>query len=125
MQYSKKGESRKVRQIISIGTRIKQYREALGLTKAELAVKVGLPRAPITRYEKKGDVPSPEVIRKLVGALGVSADYLLGRMEDKEFFKNPALRILINDIKNLPPVSIDLMCKFYCLLLEQSKINIK
>ena len=63
----------------AVGRRIRGYREALGLSVAELARRVGVPGFRIWRWESGRNVPSPERIRRLTAALGVElADLMPG-----------------------------------------------
>ena len=109
----------------AIGDRIKRCRQALGMSKAELALKAGLPRAPITRYEEGGAEPTIEALKKLMGALGVSADYLLGRADYNKLFKNPQLHKLVQDIKKMSNHDKRLICEIYQLLIAVRKIQFK
>lgn len=59
-------------------SRIRTYRKSLGLTQEELAQKAGIAQEFISGIEKGRKRPSIEVLEKLCGALGCSADYLLG-----------------------------------------------
>ena len=63
-----------------VGKRIKKYRKILGISKAELAKKAGLPRATITHIEqRRSDNLSTSVLVKIADVLNVSTDLLLGR----------------------------------------------
>ena len=59
----------------AIGGRIRQLREACGLSLRRLA-EPGVTPAYITRIEKGDRFPSVRVLRKLAPKLGVSAEYL-------------------------------------------------
>ncbi len=67
-----------------IGQRIKELRTKLNLTQKGLAEKVGMTYVQIGRYEKRGAVPSSEVLNKLADALNTTTDYLMnGNTEEK------------------------------------------
>jgi transcriptional regulator with XRE-family HTH domain len=67
-----------------IGQRIKELRTKLNLTQKVLAEKVGMTYVQIGRYEKRGAVPSSEVLNKLADALNTTTDYLMnGNTEEK------------------------------------------
>lgn len=67
-----------------MGLRIKQAREAKGLTQDELAEKLKIKsRVSISNYEAGRSVPPGDVLRDLADILNTSTDYLLGR--DKPF----------------------------------------
>lgn len=67
---------------MTLSGRVKKCRETLGLSKAQLAKKTGFPRATITHIEQRNsDNISARTLKKLADVLGVSADYLLGRIK--------------------------------------------
>ncbi len=67
-----------------VGERIKQLRTQAGMTQGDLAGKVGLTYVQIGRYEKRGAVPSADVLSKLAEALNTTADFLMhGSTQDK------------------------------------------
>lgn len=57
--------------------KLKELREAAGLTQEELASRLGVSRKSINRYEQ-GKMPDAYVLQKLALFFNVSADYLLG-----------------------------------------------
>ncbi len=61
----------------SIGQRIKNLRVKLNLTQKGLAEKIGMNYVQIGRYEKRGAVPSSDVLNKLADALNTTTDYLM------------------------------------------------
>lgn len=66
-----------------IGQRIKQRREALGMSGSELADEIGVNKATIHRYEnadfKSVKLPTIEAIAKV---LGVSPAWIIGKTDD-------------------------------------------
>ncbi len=103
----------------NLADRIKRCRRALGMTKAQLASNAELARAPVSRYEgKQTEDMSVKTLKKLTHALGVSADYLAGRREDKVYFKNPRLQKLIKNMKDLDRKDLQCLHKMYLFLLE-------
>lgn len=65
-----------------IGNRIKQLRKKHNFTQSELAEKVGLTYVQIGRYEKRGALPSSEVLSKLATALDTTTDFLTNGDKD-------------------------------------------
>lgn len=61
---------------MGIGRRIKQAREAAGLTQEELGKLVGVTGSAITNYEKETSHPKEPVMYSLIEALGVDANFL-------------------------------------------------
>lgn len=86
------------------GTRVKQAREARGLTQAELAKGAGLTSIQISHIET-GTKPSASAatLVKLANALTVSVDFLLGRTAEMEAVGGAAAVIL----RNLGPASAE------------------
>jgi transcriptional regulator with XRE-family HTH domain len=64
--------------------RLKKIREARGLSQADLAKKTGLQPAAVSHFETGNRSPSFDNLRKLSDALGVSVDYLLGRIDEEQ-----------------------------------------
>ena len=58
--------------------RLKQSREAAGLTQAELARRVGIGRDLYNKYERAGIQPSYETLVLIARVLDTSVDHLLG-----------------------------------------------
>lgn len=65
------------------GERLRQLRQARGMTQQELAQKLNLTKASVSAYETSGKYPSVEVLRELAVLFNVSADYLLGLTDDR------------------------------------------
>ena len=106
----------------TLADRVQRSRRALGMTKAELASSAKLPRAPISRYEKKQTKDmSLRILKKLANALGVSADYLAGHREDEAYFRNPRLQKLIKSLKELKEDDLEWMHELYLFLLEKRR----
>ena len=67
----------------SIGDRILSLRKELNLNQKELAKKVGITEASLSRYENNLREPKAEIIARISKALGCSTDYLLRRTDIK------------------------------------------
>ena len=63
----------------SLGQRVAEAREKAGLTQTELGQKIGVSQRVIANWERKPVALRAEQLAALADALGVSADYLLGR----------------------------------------------
>ena len=61
--------------------RLKQLREHQGWTQQDLAIKCGITKVQIHRYETGGSDPPADKIKLLVKLFGVTADYLLGLID--------------------------------------------
>lgn len=69
---------------MTVGERIKQKREELGLSQEELAHKLGLRgRSSVSRAEKSGDKMTTTLMQAYANALNCSTLYLMGFDEDE------------------------------------------
>jgi transcriptional regulator with XRE-family HTH domain len=59
-------------------------RRRADLTQEELAERAGLHKTDVSKMERGRMLPTAPRLRRLCVALGVSADFLLGLVEDKE-----------------------------------------
>lgn len=84
---------------IDIYSRIKKKREEAGLSKAELAARVGVTPPAISQYESGIRTPSHSIILKLSNALNVPPGYLTGTEEEYPFVGDNRLQAMI---KNWP-----------------------
>ena len=64
------------------GERIKYLREKNGFTQKDIATRLGVEPAAISKYELDMREPNIEAIKKLATIFNVSIDYLLGRIPD-------------------------------------------
>ena len=60
------------------GDRLLEARKRQHITQIELADKIGMSRSAVGGYEKEGKDASFEALVRIVRALGVTSDYLLG-----------------------------------------------
>jgi transcriptional regulator with XRE-family HTH domain len=67
-----------------LGQRVADTREKAGLTQTELGQKLGISQRVIANWERKPVALRAEQLAALADALGVSADYLLGRPDAKQ-----------------------------------------
>ena len=86
----------------TFGDNVARARKARGLSRAELADKLGSSAPVMGRYERGEMTPSVEIAAKLADALGVSLDYLTGRTSAAATADDEALRRL-EAITQLPP----------------------
>ena len=61
--------------------RLREWRTKRGLTQEELATKAEVPTISVSHFETGHRFPNAESLRRLADALGVSTDYLLGRIK--------------------------------------------
>ena len=61
--------------------RIKELRQAAGLTQVELAVKMGVNQTAVSQWERGVVLPASEKLPELASALSCTIDALYGREE--------------------------------------------
>ncbi len=64
------------------GNRLRYLRTTKGLTQEQLATLLQLGKRQIHRYERELSDPASDVVARLASALGTSADYLLGLVDE-------------------------------------------
>ena len=90
------------KEIKIISERLKEIREKRGLSKKELALKIGVSPSTITRYEKDGRIPKLTILQKISEALNVPINYLLGKEEDVKI----GTSLSIENLSDLPEEAI-------------------
>lgn len=90
------------KEIKIISERLKEIREKRGLSKKELALKIGVSPSTITRYEKDGRIPKLTILQKISEALNVPINYLIGKEEDIKI----GTSLSIEDLSDLPEEAI-------------------
>lgn len=83
-----------------IGERIKYLREAKGLTQKDVATKLGLESAAISKYELNLREPNIEALKKLSEIFEVSTDFLLGLTPDVYIGEKDKATFNLTNIKN-------------------------
>lgn len=66
----------------SLGERIRRTRRRKGWTQAQLAEALGIRAGTLSGYEREYRRPDVEMLDRIASVLGVSVDYLLGRVDD-------------------------------------------
>lgn len=78
---------------MNIGKIISNLRDQKGWSQSGLAVKSGISRVMIGKYEREEAVPSIEVARKIANTFEVTLDYLSGEGTNASFDKKILKRI--------------------------------
>lgn len=85
---------------VNFGDKMMQARKVKGLSREELAEKIGTSGPIVGRYERGDMMPSVEIATKISDALDVSLDFLVGKssllVKDKKTLKR------LEDIDKLP-----------------------
>lgn len=93
-----------------LGKRIRYLREKYQLSQKQLATRVNLTNAQLSRYELGERKPDPEIIKDIADFFDVSTDYLLGRTDNPDLIEekneesllDPELGVFFKEIKNAP-----------------------
>lgn len=88
----------------TIGERIARIRKSKGLTQAELAEKIGIESFLVSDYERGRIRLYDQMLAHFAIALGVSADELLGTVQNKKQRAEVSLRLIkrIQSVEKLP-----------------------
>ena len=100
---------------IVLGQRIRQAREAKGITQEWLAELCGLSAAHIGLVERAARIPSLDTIYKISCVLDVSVDYLLMREFPSEKFDFSELEAYV---RSKDKEKVDRLYSLICLLAE-------
>ena len=77
----------------NLGLRISETLEKRGMTQKELACRIGVTEAAMSRYVSGSRDPKPDVLANIATALHTTSDFLLGI--EKEEFSHPRVRRMI------------------------------
>lgn len=86
---------------MSIGDKIYRLRQELDIKQKDLAERVGITEATLSRYENGKRTPSSEIAAKLAKSLGVSTDYLLGNDTNKSDVNNQKHKALSPQVETI------------------------
>lgn len=96
---------------MSIGTRIKERREELGITQVELAARLGVSKGAIGNYETDANSPKASIMYKIFDILQCDANYLyqdeVGTLES-----------------NMPPADERMLVSLYRKLNDEGKAKL-
>ena len=67
-----------------LGKRLQQLRKQQNISQTNLAQKVGISYAQLSRYENKGTQPPAEVLKKIADVLGTTVDFLVSGDADQK-----------------------------------------
>src|SRR4030042_1300217 len=89
----------------TIGECLARLRKQRGTTQNQIAEKIGIKQALVSKYEKDKLKLSADMLIRFSKALNVSADEILGLKESKEKDMKPTLKLIkrFNKINSLTP----------------------
>lgn len=79
----------------TVGDRIQEQLEKLNMNQKQLAEKVNVQEATISRYLSNVRQPRSDIVSRIASVLNVSSDYLLGRLDEDD--KNISVNELFTD----------------------------
>jgi transcriptional regulator with XRE-family HTH domain len=88
--------------MITFGKKLRDCREAKGLSQQEFAKMLKTSHSVIGRYERDEMVPSIEVVKKMADFLDTIVGYLLEENQDVNRFKDPDMLRRFNDFNRFP-----------------------
>ena len=108
----------------SLGERIAQARQLAGLTQQQLADKLRATQRVVAYWEREAVSLRADQLTGLAEALGVSADYFLGR-EEKKRGKGPVgkTRQVFEEVSTLPRHHQEQIVKVVSALVAQAKAS--
>lgn len=83
----------------SFGKRLRECREAKGLSQQDLGKLLETSYTVIGKYERDEMKPSIDVAKKLAKLVDTTVGYLLGESKDMNVLKDPAMLKRLNDIQ--------------------------
>ena len=110
---------------MTFGQILKQLRSETGLNQKELADKIDISRSSIAMYETDQRTPDYETINALSDFFKVSADYLLGRTNIRNYEENTIAAHMDDRTEQLSEESQKKLNEYidYLIFMEKEKNN--
>lgn len=86
----------------TFGKRLRECREAKGLSQQELAKLMDTSYTVIGKYERDEMKPSIDVAKKLAKLINTTVGFLLGETKEMNVLKDPSMLQRLNEINGLP-----------------------
>jgi transcriptional regulator with XRE-family HTH domain len=86
----------------SFGKRLRECREAKGLSQQDLGKLLETSYTVIGKYERDEMKPSIDVAKKLAKLVDTTVGYMLGETKEVNVLKDPAMLKRLNDIQSFP-----------------------
>ncbi len=87
----------------TIGEKIKEVRENLGISQSEFAGRIGVTASLVSQYEKAVKKPSAEILDSISKNFAVSIDYIFGRTPVNELLADEQVVSFIKTYMRLEP----------------------
>ena len=86
----------------SFGKKLREAREAKGISQSVLARLLKTNHSIIGKYERDEVKPTVDVVKRLADNLDTTVGFLLGESEDLNILKDPSMLKRLNEINKLP-----------------------
>ncbi len=108
---------------LTVSSSLRKFREARGLTQAEVAEAVGIAVEAYGRLERGASLPSTQTLVPLASTLGVSTDEILGLSAHAKSGKSdpPELLALTHRMRKLDPRGLRLLGQIATELLSRPR----
>jgi transcriptional regulator with XRE-family HTH domain len=100
--------------------RLRQAREKKELTQSQLAERAGLQSSAISHFEAGRRSPSFDNLKRLADALGVTIDYLIGRVEEPKG-SGPVVQQLFRDLGRMSPQDQEVIAQMAAMMAAKNK----
>jgi transcriptional regulator with XRE-family HTH domain len=97
----------------TFGKKLRECREAKGLSQKDLAKLLNTSYSVIGKYERDEMLPSIEAAKKIAKLIDTTVGYLLGESNDTNVLRDTAMLKRLNDINSLPDK--DKVCVLYTI----------
>ncbi|SRR5690554_2835798 len=88
----------------TFGKKLRECREAKGLSQKELAKLLSTSYSVIGKYERDEMQPSIEAAKKIAKLVGTTVGYLLGETDEENILKDPEMLKRLNEIEKMEEV---------------------
>ena len=85
----------------TFGKKLRECREAKGLSQKELAKLLNTSYSVIGKYERDEMLPSIEAAKKIAKLLDTTVGYLLGETDEENILKDPEMLKRLNEIEKM------------------------
>jgi len=107
----------------TFGKKLREAREAKGLSQQELAKSIGSIHTVIGRYERDEMKPSIDVVKRLAEELGTTVGYLIDEAKEANLLKDPAMLMRFQEIDLLNDRDKECVFTFLDAFLAKNKMQ--
>lgn len=107
----------------TFGKKLKECRDAKGISQSELAKELSTNHSIIGKYERDEVKPTIDVVKNLAAALDTTVGYLLGETKQSNFLKDTAMVKRLNDIASFSEKDRDYILYTIDALIKNVKLQ--